>query len=94
MQILADNGTQFKNIMGDLGSKYERVLHLLDIKPIFARVRHPQTKGKLERFFGSVKSMFLSEARFLVKQNKSDDFNRFQQHISRIVTILQHETSS
>ncbi|MHA1888811.1 MAG: DDE-type integrase/transposase/recombinase, partial [Promethearchaeota archaeon] len=77
LQILADNGTQFKNIMGDLGSKYERVLHLLDIKPIFARVRHPQTKGKLERFFGSVNSMFLSEARFQVKQNKSMTLTEF-----------------
>ena len=96
LQILADNGTQFKNVMGNLGSKYERVLHLLDIKPIFARVRHPQTKGKLERFFGTVKSMFLSEARFQVKQNKSmtlTEFNRlFQEWILFYNTKHRHRS--
>ena len=79
LQILADNGTQFKNILGDLGSKYERLLKLMDVEPIFARVRHPQTKGKLERFFGTVKTMFLSEARFQVKQDSAFNLARFNQ---------------
>ena len=52
---------------------------MMDIEPIFARVRHPQTKGKLERFFGTVKIMFLSEARFQVKADPTITLNRFNQ---------------
>ena len=68
-EILADNGTQFRNILGNLGTKYSRLLEHLGIKPIFARRRHPQTKGKLERFFGTIKQMFLVEARPYVKSH-------------------------
>ena len=31
-QIFADNGTQFKNLIGELGTKYTRLLEILDIK--------------------------------------------------------------
>lgn len=77
-EILADNGAQFRNVLGDLGTKYSKLLESLGIKPIFARPYHPQTKGKLERWFGTVKQMFLIEARFYV-ENKPKctlaDFN-------------------
>jgi transposase InsO family protein len=79
IQILADNGTQFKNTLGELGTKYTKLLHLLDIDPIFARVRHPQTKGKLERFFGTIKSSFLSEARLIVAQNPEMNLPAFNE---------------
>jgi transposase InsO family protein len=62
-QILSDNGTQFRNLIGELGTKYSNLLTHLGIKPIFAQHNHPQTKGKLERWFGTVKQMFLVEAR-------------------------------
>ncbi len=68
-QILADNGTQFRNLIGELGTKYTRLLENLGIKPIFAKPYHPETKGKLERWFGTVKQMFLGEARFKVKND-------------------------
>lgn len=51
-EILADNGTQFRNILGDLGTKYSKLLESLGIKPIFARPYHPKLreswKGGLE----------------------------------------------
>ncbi|TFG02111.1 MAG: transposase [Promethearchaeota archaeon] len=78
-QILADNGTQFRNLIGELGTKYTRLLENLDITPIFAKPNHPQTKGKLERWFGTVKKMFLGEARFKVKTTPKltlTDFNQ------------------
>jgi putative transposase len=78
-QILADNGTQFRNLIGDLGTKYSKFLEHLDIEPIFARINHPQTKGKLERWFGTVKQMFLGEARLHVKSYSKctlTDFNK------------------
>jgi transposase InsO family protein len=62
-QLLADNGTQFKNVIGDLGTRYARLLHLLGVEPIFSRPHHPQTKGKLERWFGTVRAGFLLEVR-------------------------------
>ncbi|MHA1490447.1 MAG: DDE-type integrase/transposase/recombinase [Promethearchaeota archaeon] len=77
-QILADNGTQFRNLIGKLGTKYTRLLEDLGIKPIFAKPYHPQTKGKFERWFGTVKQMFLLEARYEVKSNPTytlTDFN-------------------
>lgn len=78
-QILADNGTQFRNIIGELGTKYTRLLEILNIKPIFAKPNHPQTKGKLERWFGTVKQMFLGEARFQISTHPNyllSDFNQ------------------
>ncbi len=77
-QILADNGTQFKNLVGELGTKNTKLLEDLDVKPIFAKPNHPQTKGKLERWFGTVKKMFLVDARMEVKNNLNlslPDFN-------------------
>ena len=66
-QIVADNGRQFRNTIGELGTKYTKLLQLLDVEPIFAKPYHPQTKGKLERWFGTVIKSFLSEIRFKVK---------------------------
>jgi len=77
-EILADNGAQFKNILGELGTKYSKLLEALGIKPIFARGYHPETKGKIERWFGTVLQMFLSEARVFIKQHPKyslKDFN-------------------
>ena len=62
-----------------MGTRYSRLLESLGIKPIFAKPYHPQTKGKLERWFGTVKQMFLIEARFHVKNNPEctlADFNQ------------------
>lgn len=85
-QILADNGAQFRNVLGELGTKYTKVLEHLDVQPIFAKPHHPQTKGKLERFFGTVKQMFLIEARSQVASNPQwtlVDFNqRFKEWVS------------
>ena len=78
-EILADNGAQFKNILGELATKYSKLLKSLSIKPIFASPYHPQTKGKLERWFKTVNQMFLIEARFFVKTNLEStlaDLNR------------------
>lgn len=84
-QIVADNGTQFRNLIGELGTKYTRLLEILNIKPIFAKPNHPQTKGKLERWFGTVKQMFLGEARFKVKQNPDYTLTDFNQMLTEWV---------
>lgn len=68
-QLLSDNGRQFKNVLGDLGTRYAKLLETLDIEPIFSRCRHPQTKGKLEKFFSFVATSFIVE-----------EYTWFQQH--------------
>jgi transposase InsO family protein len=78
-QILADRGTQFWNALGELGTKYSKLLESLDVKPIFARAYHPETKGKLERWFKTVIQMFLVEARLFVKERPTCSLTDFNQ---------------
>jgi transposase InsO family protein len=76
-QILADNGAQFRNLIGELETKYTRLLDILGIEPIFAAPYHPETKGKLERFFSTVNSMFLVEARYYEGNHPEWSFSEF-----------------
>jgi len=62
-QLLADNGSQFKNMIGDNNTRYVNLLYSLDIEPIFSRRNHPQSKGKVERSFGTVNQQFLLKLR-------------------------------
>jgi transposase InsO family protein len=68
-QVLADNGSQFRNVHGDHWGKFEEFLHLLDVEPIYSRPGHPQTKGKIERWFRTVAEMFVPEAQLAVERN-------------------------
>jgi len=58
--ILTDRGTQFYASAGEKKvkgiSKFERFLLESGIKHIVGRVNHPQTNGKIERFFGTLKA--------------------------------------
>lgn len=95
-QILADRGTQFRNAFGELGTKYSKLLESLDITPIFAKPYHPETKGKLERWFRTVHSMFLIEGRDFVKKHQKcslADFNEiFKEWISWYNTQKPHNS--
>jgi transposase InsO family protein len=95
-EILADNGAQFRNAIGELGTKYSKLLELLDVKPVFARPAHPQTKGKLERWFGVVIQMFLTEARHSVENDPGyslASFNRvFQEWVNWYNTEKPHRS--
>ena len=61
--ILSDKGPQFyankRNKKGEKGfTEFEKELNLLDIEFWTSRRNHPQTNGKQERWFGSMKSRF------------------------------------
>jgi len=56
--ILTDHGSQFYANQAEYkrkgASRFEQELVRLEIKHILARVNHPQTNGKLERFHGEI----------------------------------------
>jgi transposase InsO family protein len=51
-EILTDNGTQYHTWRGK--SAFTQLLERRGIKQIVARPRHPQTLGKVERFWGTL----------------------------------------
>jgi putative transposase len=58
--ILTDRGTQFYAVEADEKVKgltvFEKYLIEQEIRQILSRVNHPQTNGKVERFFGTVEA--------------------------------------
>ena len=58
--ILTDRGIQFYAVEADDRLKgltaFEKYLIEHDIRHVLSRVNHPQTNGKVERFFGTVKA--------------------------------------
>ncbi len=56
--VLTDRGSQFYANAGEKKAKgeceYERYLRVNGIRHIVGRVNHPQTNGKVERFYGTV----------------------------------------
>ncbi len=65
-EVVSDNGAQFKNFQGEPATRYCRLLALLGVRVIYHSPNHPQSKGKLERWFGTVMSSFVPEAKLLV----------------------------
>ncbi len=50
LQCIMDHGSQFvSNLGGD--SKFQEFLAKQGIKPIFCRIKHPQSNGKVEKWF-------------------------------------------
>jgi len=58
-ELILDHGSEFGAHRirddGSWNSEFKDHLEKYGIKPILARVKHPQTNGKLERFFGEYK---------------------------------------
>ena len=56
-ELIMDHGSEFGahriNEDGTWTSEFKKCLEEHGIKPILARVKHPQTNGKLERWFGT-----------------------------------------
>jgi putative transposase len=55
--ILTDNGTQFTPAKGETGP-FTKWCESKGIKHILGRVHHPQTNGKIERWFGTYKQEY------------------------------------
>jgi len=55
-KILTDHGTQFVSARDrdNASHSFKEFLNLYGIKHIIASIKHPETNGKIERFFGEV----------------------------------------
>jgi transposase InsO family protein len=62
-EILTDNGTQYVTWRGK--SQFSRELEKRGIQQVVARPRHPQTLGKIERFWGTLWKECIEAAVFL-----------------------------
>ena len=52
--VLTDNGSAFRSSASWRYSSFDLRLLLLGVQPLHGRPRHPQTQGKVERFFGTL----------------------------------------
>jgi len=95
-EILSDNGSQFKNMIGEPATRYYRLLVKLDVQPVYHRPNHPQTKGKLERWFGTVMSSYFPDARALVASKPTMTLKELNDHFAAWLEWYntQHEHSS
>lgn len=76
-EILTDNGTQFTPARGDKGP-FTLFCEELGIKHILGRVHHPQTNGKIERWFGTYKQEY--DERFTCLNDFIKYYNEVRMH--------------
>jgi len=55
-QCINDHGTQFIKTLSEEDSRFQQFLKSKDIKQILCRIKHPQSNGKIERWFGIYKN--------------------------------------
>jgi len=84
--ILTDNGVQF-HVHGD----FEIFCKENNIKHILGRVHHPQTNGKIERWFGTYKMEFKEGEDSLIKFVNYYNKERLHQGIGYLVPLDRYE---
>jgi putative transposase len=84
--ILTDNGVQF-NIHG----KFEEFCKINKIHHILGRVHHPQTNGKIERWFGTYKQEFKEGEDTLNSFVKFYNEERLHQGINYVTPLQRYE---
>ena len=72
MQCISDHGSQFiSNIGGD--SKFKEFLDEKGVRQILCRIKHPQSNGKVEKFFDlyqNKRSLFDTKEEFIIWYNE------------------------
>ena len=86
--ILTDNGVQFH-----LHGKFEEFCKLRNIKHILGRVHHPQTNGKIERWFGTYKLEFKEGQDTLDSFVKFYNEERLHQGINYITPLQRYKSN-
>ena len=85
-EILTDRGSQFYANEGERKekgvSKFEQYLAEKGIKHILCRVNHPQTNGKLERFYGVLEDKMIRRAQIATIPEYVHWHNTIKPHMS------------
>ncbi len=85
-EILTDRGTQFYASEGERKlkgvSQFEQYLADRGIKHILCRVNHPQTNGKLERFYGVLEDKMIRRAQIATIPEYVRWHNEIKPHMS------------
>jgi putative transposase len=85
-EILTDRGSQFYANEGERKEKgvsqFERYLADQGIKHILCRVNHPQTNGKLERFYGVLEDKMIRRAQIATIPEYVHWHNEIKPHMS------------
>ena len=66
-RVMTDNGAEFgsgRNSKNKEDNPFERLLLEMRIKHLYTKPYHPQTNGKIERFWKTLKEDFLEEAQY------------------------------
>ena len=66
-RVMTDNGAEFgggKNTKNKEDHPFERLLLEMDMKHTYTRPYHPQTNGKIERFWKTLNEDFIEDARY------------------------------
>ena len=72
-QCISDHGSQFTANITDGNSKFKAFLKSEGIKQILCRIKHPQSNGKIEKWFGTYakhRSAFKTKEEFLYWYNE------------------------
>jgi len=77
-EVLTDNGTQYKTWRGK--SAFTKLLERRGIKQIVASPRHPQTLGKIERFWGTLWRECVQQAVFRDLDDARERIRQFIDH--------------
>jgi len=78
IEVLTDNGTQYKTWRGK--SSFTKLLERRGIKQIVASPRHPQTLGKIERFWGTLWRECVQQAVFRDLDDARQRIGQFIDH--------------
>nr|MDO8114969.1 DDE-type integrase/transposase/recombinase [Candidatus Sigynarchaeota archaeon] len=81
-ETMSDHGAQFKNAIGEPNTRYHRLLVMLGVNPFCHHAGHPQSKGKLERWFGTIMTSFVPDAKYFVETHPAltlQEFNTYFQ---------------
>lgn len=90
--VMTDNGAEFgsgKNAKNKENHPFERLLQEMDMKHIYTKPYRPQTNGKIERFWKTLKEDFVEDSLFNDKEDLKNEllgfiayYNEYRPHSS------------
>ena len=77
-QVLSDNGSEFASPTNLTGHPVERLFVEMGIEHLYTQPRRPQTNGRIERFWRTMKASLITGARY-------DNMEEFRAHLAEFV---------